>query len=193
MCIRDRSTTVHYSTLSCSSSTISNNISTPSTSVLSSENDSTPVGAIKIVIPVPDKRIVGAEKVAAEAVLKELGSQFKQIYNKDFTDVVPKIPGSNLQIRPTNSERKKKLRKLHKAVKSSIEKTIHSRDTNIVYGTRQSKAQYGTQRLSYHFESKEKAEIRTEKRKYFLDFHFKIMDKFFIIYNFLMENYIILD
>ena len=157
----------------------SHNLSTPTSSKLSTrtplngglEDSATPV-AINISIPVPDKKIVGAEKVAAEAVLRDIGSQFKSIYNKEFTDVVPKVPGSNLQNRLTNAERVKKLRKLHKAVKSSIEETSHSREAKVVYGTRQSKSQYKTQRLAYHFESKENAETRTNKRKIYLDYFF---------------------
>ena len=112
------------------------------------------------------------DRVAAEAVLSDIGSQFKSIYNKEFTDVVPKVPGSNLQNRLTNAERVKKLRKLHKAVKSSIEETSHSREAKVVYGTRQSKSQYKTQGLAYHFESKENAETRTNKRKIYLDYFF---------------------
>ena len=67
----------------------------------------------------------------------------------------------------TDAERKKKLRNIHKRVKTTIETTQHERASSVFFGTRQSKSQYERQRLALNFETTENAICRTLKRNYF--------------------------
>ena len=103
--------TISFSCLSFLSTPTQSKLSTPLNRRI--EDLTTPPGAINISIPLPDKKIVGAKKVAAESVLKDIGTQLKSIYKIECTDIIPKVPGSNLKNRLTNVEQVKKLRKLH--------------------------------------------------------------------------------
>ena len=74
---------------------------------------------------------------------------------------------SNLVKKETDTERKRKFRKIHKRVKTSIETEQHSKAADVFYGTRQSKSQYESQRLALTHEEKEDAIIRTKKRNFY--------------------------
>ena len=66
----------------------------------------------------------------------------------------------------SDAERKKKLRNIHKRVKTAIEATQHEIASGVFFGTRQSKSQYERQRLALNFEKTEDAICRTLKRNY---------------------------
>ena len=69
-------------------------------------------------------------------------------------------------MKETNSERKRKLRQIHKRAKTSIEAEQLSRASDVFYGIRQSKSQYENQRLALNLEKKEDAILLTKKRNY---------------------------
>ena len=151
------------STKSChvTPSTQSVNLDDSGFSVIHTPN--TPFRSLCISVPIPDKTLPDAEKIAAKLAIAKLDEGFKLAYGKPFTDLAPKVPGSKFQLKLTSVERKRKMRNLHKKVKQSIEKEMHSRDTNTLFGIRQTKAQYSKQRASLFLENKDLAKRRTEK------------------------------
>ena len=76
--------------------------------------------------------------------------------------------------KPSQTEKKQKLRELHRNDKIQIEENLSSKNTETLYGTRQSASRYENQRqLILYYESKESAEQRSQKRKNFLNYIFK--------------------
>lgn len=117
-------------------------------------------------IPLPDKSLKGAEKVAATIVMKEMDSMFNNIYGDSFSNILTKIQASNLQLKLSPSQRKISYVwctcKIVN-VKLSIKKEVHSRDASTLFGTRQARSQYEQQRLALHFVTKEHGRSRTVK------------------------------
>lgn len=143
---------------------------TPSLSVPEVRTPTTPLSSLSINIPIPEKPLNGADAVAAKELLSRANESFNSVFGKSFTEVICKVPESKLQLRPTDTERKQKIRKMQRNIKKSLENKIHSHDADVHYGTRQTKSQYCRQRLATFFETKEDATERTKKRKYFISY-----------------------
>ena len=105
-----------------------------------------------------------AKKEAARAVLKQMNDQFTNIYGTSFDELVTKIPEVNLKVKESILDRKKKLQKTYQKVKSSIEESRAKVDSLTFYGTRQSKSMCEKQRMALHFESRNDATTRSQKR-----------------------------
>ena len=90
----------------------------------------------------------------AENILKEVNSNWNKVFNTPFTKVLTKLPSTNLQEKPSDSSRKKKLRTIYRKTKQQIENSWkeNNRDMKSLHGTRQSKSQYMKQRKSLYME-----------------------------------------
>ncbi|XP_066914211.1 uncharacterized protein [Clytia hemisphaerica] len=98
-------------------------------------------------------------------LLTKLNEEFHCLYGKKFTDVVCKVPEAKLQAKPTEAERKKRDRKIRRDVRDELQNVLYSRDSQVLFGTRQTASQYESQRKAMFMESPADAKARTEKRK----------------------------
>ena len=139
---------------------------TPSTPV-------TPLQALNLSnfeIPVPDTPKstlqLGYQRQALRCIMTQINDRWDSTFtNRTFSEVLCKCPESDVIKKPTPSEKKKKLRDVHRRVKNDVEKQLSINDSSVLFGTRQSKLQYEKARMSLSFQSKENAEKRVEKRK----------------------------
>lgn len=134
----------------------------------SAKTPTTPLSSLTITIPIPDKPLSGADKIAARDLIVQANDKFKTKFGKLFTDLAPKVKESKLQPRLTDAEKKKHIRRMQRGIKKTTESNMHSRDALVHYGIRQTGSQYRKQRAATFLESTEKAVLRTEKRNYIL-------------------------
>ena len=143
--------------------------SSSSTAHQTPQTPSVPLSFLTICVPVPENAVKGTDKIIAKEVGMQANNFFTSKFGNLFTDVASKVKEFNLIKRPTSAQRKQKTRKVQRKLKTSLECHIHQRDTDVHFGTRQSKRQYVDQRLGTYFETKEKAAERTKKRKFKLN------------------------
>ena len=79
-------------------------------------------------------------KAAAESVIENINTQWDAIYDTPFTEILTKLPSTNLSQKNTDAERKEKLRNIHRKLKTNLENSWqeNSKDTNTLLGTSQS-------------------------------------------------------
>ena len=118
-------------TPSASSTSVLENVKTPLT----------PLSMLSINISISENPVKGTDKIIAKEVATQANKIFTTHFGTLFTDVAPRVPELNLQKRLTEAERKSKVRKVQRNIKTAIEKEIHTRDTNVHYGTRQTATQ----------------------------------------------------
>lgn len=137
---------------------------TPSSNLQMPKTPTTPFSSLKIDIPIHSTPSVKHQKQAASTVLTKLNEEFHCLYGKKFTDVVCKVPEAKLQAKPTEAERKKRDRKIRRDVRDELQNVLYSRDSQVLFGTRQTASQYESQRKAMFMESPADAKARTEKR-----------------------------
>ena len=81
---------------------------------------------------------------------------------------MPKVKTLNLTPRRNKIEKQKKLREPHRNIKKQIENAWqeNARDSDTLYGTRQSGSSYMKQRACLNFEQKAKAIARTSGKQF---------------------------
>lgn len=119
---------------------------------------------VHITIPV-SRNNLGVMKTAASSILTNVNEEWDKVYDIPFTQVLTKIPSIGLQEKEIDSQKKKNLRKVHKKIKTGVEKVWQNNDVVSYYGTRQSKASYMTSRAKLSFESKIDAVKRNKQPK----------------------------
>ena len=124
------------------------------------QHDITPI-AIHLTTTIPVGESTNSiMKESAMAVLTDVQNQWQKVYDTPFTKVLTKIPECNLKEKDSKSAQKKRLRTLHKNIKTAIETSWeeNGKDTDTFFGTRQSMSRYSKQRSSLFFETKSKAQ-----------------------------------
>nr|XP_047131932.1 uncharacterized protein LOC124810996 [Hydra vulgaris] len=102
-------------------------------------------------------------KETCKSVLENINTSWNSLYDTPFLKVLSKLPSTNLVEKLSSADKKKKLRKSHRKLKATIENhwEKYSKDTNTLFGVRQSRSSYLKIRSSLHFESKKDAVKRT--------------------------------
>ena len=86
-------------------------------------------------------------------VLAEIEPKFQQVYGVSFTESLAKQPESNLQVKPTASEKKKLKRNIQRACRDSMNEQFKQTDPLHVLAEGQSLQSYKRMRLAQSFQS----------------------------------------
>ena len=114
-------------------------------------------------IEIPKSKNISCMKVVAKTVLEDIDKSWNALYDTPFTKVLPKVKTLNLTPRRNKIEKQKHLRETHRNIKKKIENAWqeNGRDSDTLYGTRQSGSSYMKQRACLNFEAKTNAIARS--------------------------------
>jgi len=95
----------------------------------------------------------GTEKTNAKQVLKEVNSQWENMYGHTFTDALPKLcPEAQLRPKKSKEELKKRNRKQQRKISKHVTQQMRKNATITTLATGESLAQYHQKRMAMSFE-----------------------------------------
>ena len=75
---------------------------------------------ITVTLPIPQKKLIGVAKVAAQSIIDTVSGTFEELYDQPLSEILPKLPDLQLEKKKSPSEKKKRVRAIENNVRSAM-------------------------------------------------------------------------